>query len=163
MTTADLLDNLADRGFVLTHSGDTLLVRPASQLTATDREAIAKHKPAILTYLIELGRLRQNREGHQLGKAILQQIRRIHAGTANYWPVDKYLYGWAVTQGCTWDEARESLAALVQEGLVSVDEDRQGQRPVPLRRVILQPPQAEFKRANCRPEKCKADDTVSLF
>ncbi len=51
MTALDLLANLEQRGLAIRLDGERLLVSPAAQLTARDREDLALHKPALLLIL----------------------------------------------------------------------------------------------------------------
>ena len=51
MDAQALLSNLSARGIMLTPDGDALIARPRQRLTDADREAIRRHKAALLAHL----------------------------------------------------------------------------------------------------------------
>ena len=51
MDAQALLSNLSARGIMLTPDGDALVARPRQRLTDADREAIRRHKTALLAHL----------------------------------------------------------------------------------------------------------------
>jgi hypothetical protein len=51
MDVQALLSNLSARGIMLTPDGDALIARPRQRLTDADREAIRRHKAALLAHL----------------------------------------------------------------------------------------------------------------
>lgn len=51
MNAQALLSNLSARGIMLTPDGDALIARPRQRLTDADREAIRRHKTALLAHL----------------------------------------------------------------------------------------------------------------
>jgi hypothetical protein len=63
MNVQALLEDLTSRGVQLTPDGDGLVVRPASKLTDSDRQAIRTHKPELLAVL------NPPREGRRLDSA----------------------------------------------------------------------------------------------
>ncbi len=51
MTAMDLLTNLTGREFTIAARDGSIVVAPASGLTASDRDALRHHKPALLALL----------------------------------------------------------------------------------------------------------------
>jgi hypothetical protein len=51
MNALALLSNLSTRGIMLIPDGDALIARPRQRLTDADREAIRRHKSALLAHL----------------------------------------------------------------------------------------------------------------